>query len=225
MNTRAIAYIDGFNLYYGMRQAGFKKLAWLNISQLSRSLLQPSCNLLAVKYCTARIRGPEPNDTPERATVIRGRRDRQAIYLSALETVPEVSRFEGHYLSKPLSCFYCHKQLECRFCGKSQKRDEEKMTDVNIATELLLDAFDDKFDVALLISADSDLVPPIRTVRNRFSDKTIMVAFPPCRQSTELSKTASTVRRIRRSALEKSQFPDEITLRTGYRLCKPVEWR
>lgn len=224
MNNRAIAYVDGFNLYYGMKQAGFMDLAWLNLGTLSRSLLQPGCNLLSVKYCTARIRGPGPDDSPERAEVIRGRRDRQAVYLSALETLPEVTRFEGHYLSKPLHCFFCRRLLECRCCAKAQKRDEEKMTDVNIATELLTDAFDDSFDVALLISADSDLVPPIRTVRSRFPEKRIVVAFPPCRRSTELGKIASTFRNIRRAALEKSQLPVEIVLPSGYRLRKPPEW-
>ena len=41
------------------------------------------------------------------------------------------------------------------------------MTDVNIATAMLTDAYRDRFDTALLVSADSDLVPPVRAARMR----------------------------------------------------------
>jgi hypothetical protein len=53
------------------------------------------------------------------------------------------------------------------------------MTDINITTELLSDAFTDRFDVALLISADSDLVGPIQKVRHLFPEKRMIVVFPP----------------------------------------------
>ena len=61
----------------------------------------------------------------------------------------------GHFLSKP---------LRCRSCGNSWQKNEEKKTDVNIAVRLLDDAFDDRFDTAMLISGDSDLAPPIDSV-------------------------------------------------------------
>ena len=54
---------------------------------------------------------------------------------------------------------------------------EEKGTDVNLATHLLLDAFDGDCEGALVISNDSDLTEPIRVVRERFG-RPVGVAFP-----------------------------------------------
>ena len=38
---RVVAYIDGFNLYFGMRDAGFDNCRWLNVNKLVSSLLKP----------------------------------------------------------------------------------------------------------------------------------------------------------------------------------------
>ena len=62
------------------------------------------------------------------------------------------------------------------------------MADVNIAVQLSTDAFDDRFDTALLISGDSDLTTPLRTVRAKFPAKRLIAVFPPGRQSFELKK-------------------------------------
>ena len=53
------------------------------------------------------------------------------------------------------------------------------MTDVNISVELMTDASQNRFDVALLISADSDLVGPIEAVQRLFPAKRVMAIFPP----------------------------------------------
>ena len=42
------------------------------------------------------------------------------------------------------------------------------MTDVNIATQMIIDAYQDKYDTAMLISGDSDLVPPIKAINENF---------------------------------------------------------
>jgi len=57
------------------------------------------------------------------------------------------------------------------------------MTDVNISVEVMADAFQNQFDIALVLSADSDLVGPIETVRRLFPTKRMVVAFPPKRTS------------------------------------------
>ena len=48
---RVIAYIDGFNLYFGIVSA-FKNVRWLNIELLVKNLLKPHQELIAVKYFT-----------------------------------------------------------------------------------------------------------------------------------------------------------------------------
>ena len=64
-------------------------------------------------------------------------------------------------------------------------------TDVNISVELMADAFQNQFDTALIVSADSDLVGPVETVRRLFPTKRMVVAFPPKRTSFALQKAAN----------------------------------
>ena len=167
---RVIVYIDGFNLYFGLKLKGWKKLYWLNISKLSQNLLKSDQQLESVKYFTSRISLP-----PDKMK-------RQNTFIEALETLPDVKIFYGKYQSSDVTC---------NKCGHIMYKPNEKMTDVNIAVEMLSDAFQDKFDSAILISADSDLSAPIRSIRNIFPAKSVIVAFPPDRYSFELTKLAN----------------------------------
>lgn len=64
------------------------------------------------------------------------------------------------------------------------------MTDVNIATQILIDAYQDKYDMAMLISGDSDLVPPIKAMHKIFNKKRVFVVFPPKRHNNSVSIVA-----------------------------------
>ena len=99
------------------------------------------------------------------------------------------------------------------------------MTDVNIAVEILKDAYQDKFDVALLISADSDLIPPVKTVKELFPNKRVVVASPPGRYSIGLANSASKSFVISRRSIAKSLLPDEIEKADGYVLRCPRSWK
>ena len=99
------------------------------------------------------------------------------------------------------------------------------MTDVWIATEILTDAFYDRFDTALLISADSDLVPPVLAVRRFFPEKRIVAAFPPKRWSEQLKKAVNGWVAIGEDKLRQSLFPDQILKPDGFLLQRPTSWR
>jgi uncharacterized LabA/DUF88 family protein len=99
------------------------------------------------------------------------------------------------------------------------------MTDVQIATELLVDAWKDEFDMALMVSGDSDLIPPVRTVRRYFPGKRIVVAFPPGRESKQLKRAAHASFTIKTDVLEQSVFPNRVTKPDGFALRRPLEWR
>jgi len=207
MPNRVMVYIDGFNLYFGMKTKGWKRYYWLDPYQLAENLLKPMQVLKEVKYFTARI-SAHPCD-PEM-------HKRQATYLEAIETLAGARVFYGHYLSK---------KRKCRKCGAAWEEYEEKMTDVNIAVELLKDAYDDAFDTALLISADSDLAPPIELVLSRFPKKHVVVVCPPERHSKKLVSVASANFRLGRKVLQDSQFPDEYTKPDGFVLRRPENWK
>jgi len=204
--VRVIAYIDGFNLYFGLRESGYKKYYWLNVRSLAEGLLMFNQELVFTKYFTSRI-----TDDPDKEK-------RQTTYIEALETLRDLNDFEiyyGHYRKDPYQCPHC----KCIY-----NVPHEKMTDVSIATEMLLDASNDCFDKALLISADSDLVPPIKAIRNKYSEKGIVVAFPPARYSTDLESVASASLHINRAKLAQSRFPDKVKKANGFYLQRPLEW-
>lgn len=204
---RVIAYIDGFNLYFGLKSKGWRRYYWLNPRLLAEKLLKPGQELRGVKYFTARI-SPSPSDP--------GKHRRQAVWLEAIETLPDVLVFYGHYLPKPQKCFTC---------GAMWVAHEEKMTDVCIAVELLRDAYDDAFETALLISADSDLAPPVTAVRSRFPGKRIVAIAPPDRQSKKLESVATAAFRLGRKVIQDSQLPDEYAKPDGFLLKRPGSWK
>jgi uncharacterized LabA/DUF88 family protein len=89
---------------------------------------------------------------------------------------------------------------------------------------MIVDSFANRFDVALLISGDSDLVPPIRAIKDCHPAKRINIAFPPLRNSVALKKVADGECVIGRGTLKKSQLPNEITMPNGHVLKKPETW-
>ena len=198
-----ITYIDGFNLYHGLRSKYGRKFIWLDIENLSQQLLQNGQNLERVKYFTAMIRDNPPKEF------------RQKTYISALSTLSKVEIYYGKYLVN---------QHKCPNCNHVENIPSEKMTDVNIATHLMTDAFNNKYDVAIVISADSDLSGPIKMVRQLFSSKKIVVAFPPDRVSFDLKQFSTAYTFIGRRKFETSQLPNEITLKDGTKLYRPNSW-
>lgn len=202
--SRVIAYVDGFNLYFGMKSSGLSAGYWLNIPLLLTRYLLPSERLVLTKYFTSRISGPSDKVA------------RQNEYLDALQTLPALTMFFGQYQLLPRKCDAC----EHRWLLPS-----EKMTDVNIAVELLRDAVTDGFDTAVLVSADSDLAAPIRALRDLWPHKRVVVVFPPRRGSVVLQSLAHEKRKIRGPAILSCQLPDEVIGADGYPRRRPAEWR
>ena len=199
-----MVYIDGFNLYFGLREARYRRFYWLDVAALARRLLRQGQELARVKYFTARVSEPT------------AKRERQQTFLEALETRSAIDLFYGRYQYKTVSC---------RQCGASWLKPEEKMTDVQIATQMLLDAHGGAFDTAIVVSGDSDLVPPIRAIKATFPMKRIVVAFPPRRSSNQLRQEAHAAFVIGRKVLKDSQLPDRVTKAGGQVLVRPQGWR
>lgn len=131
---RVAAYIDGFNLYFGIRERGRRHL-WLDLERLVRSLLKPHQQLVAVRYFTARVR----NDPPAE--------QRQQTYLNALAAHSSMLDIrQGRFQQKSKTCYSCN---------SSWYEYEEKETDVSLSVTLLEDGVSQLYDTALIISADS----------------------------------------------------------------------
>lgn len=206
---RVTVYVDGLNLYYGLKSADWQRFYWLDLQRLSENLIRPSYQRLhSVRYFTAKFLPKD--DAP-------GQVYRQGAYLQALSSLPKVS----------IECAFHHKtKIPCPNpnCETKIIRYEEKMTDVNIAVALLADAYDDRYDTAILISADSDLTRPISAVRQKFANKRVLVAFPPNRKSRLIKEAANETIDIGKDKLRDSQFPNPVTKPDGYLIPKPAIW-
>ena len=207
-------YIDGFNLYYGALKSRWTQYKWLNLLSFCQHLL-PGHSINRVRYFTASVK-PTANN-PQKSV-------RQQIYIRALETLPSLSIHYGHFLTHdvqmPLS-----NPTSSRSPIVRVRRTEEKGSDVNLASYLLLDCFDHDFDEAVVISNDSDLATPIRIVRDRFS-KRIGVINPHIRsrRSRQLLNSSSwSYPSIARNNFASSQFPRRLTDAIGT-FSKPPGW-
>lgn len=200
---RVVVYIDGFNLYFGMREASFDQCRWLNVKQLAISLLKPHQELVNIKYFTSRV-----SNNPDK-------QKRQSTYIDALESIG-VKIYYGNYQDG---------SQECKRCGHIWRTANEKMTDVNIATAMIVDAYKNEYDMAMLISGDSDLTPPIKAVHNLFTDKRVFIAFPPKRHNSSMALVAKGTMMIGRKKLVDAQFDDEVISKTGFKLRRPTAWK
>lgn len=202
--ARVAVYIDGFNLYFGLRAKYARKYLWLDLQKLAQSLLRRDQTLEVVRYFTARVRNDAEGE------------QRQSDYLDALAAHnPLLQVKDGRFQEK---------DRRCRDCGSAWTVFEEKETDVNIAVALLADAVRDGFDTALLISADSDLCPAVLETKSLFPAKRIVVAFPPRRRSAELMRVADGFVAIGDDKVRRAQLPDEVVTPAGVVLRRPKHW-
>lgn len=202
-------YVDGFNLYYGALKGTPYK--WLNLYALSRQLLTDKQEIIGIKYFTAKVQ-PRAND-PEQPF-------RQSLYLRALGTI-RAQCIYGHYLSHVVSMYRANpKPGEARMVDVI--KTEEKGSDVNIASHMLVDASENRFDCAVLISGDSDLQTPVKMCIQRFN-KFVGVLNPQQHKCKSLESAASFYKHIRPSVLPSCQFPPVLTDERGT-FHKPRNW-
>lgn len=214
---RTIVYIDGFNLYHSIleKQPTYK---WLNIKLLSEVILMPANIISNVNYYTARVSARfNPN----------GPRNQQ-LYLDALSTVPEISVYFGNFQIKNKYARMCDPPLKNPLFYPWPNnvrilKTEEKGSDVNLASHLLRDAFLDRFDVAAVITNDTDLLEPIRIVVKELS-KPVGIISPIPSPANRLLAVASFHRFIRNGHLAQSQFPPVIHRNGKPPIVRPASW-
>ncbi len=204
---RVTVYVDGFNLYYGALKG--TPYRWLDIGALCSKLL-PAYSIHRIRYFTAIVK-PRP-DNPDQA-------QRQLTYIRALQAAtPNLTVHRGEFLQTQVRARLVNPPPNTHLVYKT----EEKGSDVNIASYILVDAFDNDYDVAVIVSNDSDLATPIRLTRSRFG-KTVIVLNPHPKPSVTLQQVASQVRPIRAGVLRVSQLPPTLTDAQGT-ITKPVSW-
>lgn len=185
---RVGVYVDGYNLYYGGKAQcgkgpGWK---WLDVRALVSRIVAnqrawPDAEITRIVYCTARV---DAQFNPE------GHAE-QDVYLKALTATGSVDHIEyGKYVvgirPRPLAVRGLTKTAPPRLVTSdwpvmvqsslgvdqpnalfmvSTLHQEEKGSDVNVASHLLVDLLQESIDAAVVVSNDSDLKFPIHFAR------------------------------------------------------------
>ncbi|TVR11698.1 MAG: NYN domain-containing protein [Salinarimonadaceae bacterium] len=219
---RTIVYVDGFNLYYRLLESR-PRLKWVNPKALAERVLNPVNRILQVRYYTARVSGRLDPTSPAR----------QQIYLNALATVPEISVHMGTFLSSTKFAGLVHPpDFRPRLPQPMAEpwpnvvkvhKTEEKGSDVNLASHLLLDAFRGNFDVAAVLSNDSDLVEPIRIATEELG-RTVGLLTPVSNPNPQLRRVSRFLRTISVGHVAASQFPESVVADDGALIQRPSQW-
>lgn len=206
---RVIAYVDGFNFYY--RRLRNKPYRWLDLPRLFEQFF-PDDELVKVRYFTARVGGKFDPAKPLR----------QQAYLRALQTLSKMDIVEGQFLTTQAKFRLVDPLFDAAgqpiYSAKVWKQDE-KGSDVNLGAHLINDAWEDNYDVAVVVTNDSDLAVPIQLAVKR--GKTVILLHPDGNPSRSLEASATSVLHIHDTHLRNAQFPDVIQLDNGKVIKKP----
>lgn len=202
---RLHVFFDGFNIYYSLKRKKWQRYMWLDYLALARSLVREDQILSGATFVTARVPGPQESAR------------RQSIYLDALCAVTApgdvlVMR-EGTIEKRP---------MRCPGCKHNWHRPQEKRSDVLLALELVMGAVDDTYDTAVLVTADSDLIPAARLVRDRFLKRVLLIT-PPGTKAEELAAACDAHLHLTKPQLGRCQLPPVVTV-GGRSLERPPEW-
>lgn len=207
---KTIVYVDGFNLYYSLKKHNAK---WLDIEALCKKLLTKN-DVVSIKYFTAKV----SNRVGDLNVHIR-----QNTYLRALKTNPKIEIIYGHFLNSSVWMVPVSEEGKAKPQRIRVIKTEEKGSDVNIASHLLVDGFQNKYEVAAVITNDSDLKLPIDLVRTTLNKK-IGIICPQENPSKELQKVATFFKVIKPQTYLDCQFPEKIQDANGT-TTKPRAWK
>ncbi|MEO3800625.1 NYN domain-containing protein [Nonomuraea sp. B1E8] len=199
-------YVDGFNLYYGLRELGRRRLLWLDLRSMIMRILRAHQRLVALRYFTATIR----NDPAAIA--------RQEVYLAAMESMG-IQVVMGRYQEQ---------LMRCRACGDTRRTYAEKQSDVALGAAMVADVATGKVDVVMFVSAESDLCAAVHAIRRlddeRATKTRIVTLFPPRRRSESLRQVSDAWFPLGDAILRQSQLPDTVRTPDGAVYHRPPYW-
>ena len=210
---RVRVYIDGFNLYYGMKQKmrqtrRWKGVRWLDLHAFSKSFLRRDDYLDGTFYFTARVSG---GDTAQR----------QDTYWQALDTLPDVELIEGRFALREKR----GKLTTPPYRIVTVEAYEEKRSDVNLAARLVFDGCQGLYQKAIVISNDSDLTEPVRLVTQVMGKEVLVFnPHPANTRSDELHQYATNGWELRMRRITANQLPNPVITVWGARIEKPECW-
>lgn len=199
---RVSAYIDGYNLYHALDKHACNYQKWLDLSALTRAFLPSQSGILAEVHYFSAYAHWKPTQM-----------QRHRLYVAALE-------------AQGVKCHmarFSNQTKTCQNCNVSWIKHEEKETDVRIATHLLKDGIQDKYDRALIVSRDSDLVPAAEAFKELMPEKELFVVAPPnLGHSTEMLNICDGKRKIKVRQLDRFLLPEISVHPDGRQIIRPT---
>lgn len=198
-------YIDGFNVFYGLKRfEPDRNYRWLDLYRLAERL-RPGNEISIVRYFTARIHSRGDPVSPVR----------QDVYNQALKTHAPLMVHEGEFRTD-----------KRRMPLVNAPNPENSVVDVWRTEEkgsLAADGFLGRYDMAVLITNDSDLIEPIRLVQDELGFE-VGVYNPQERFSGRLNRIAAFYVQISEADFAASQFPDVVIDQNGRTITRPAAW-
>ena len=220
---KTIVYIDGFNLYYRLKEADYKgnracragerrHYKWLDLGKLINRLLKDRYEIVKIKYFTSRVKSTDSDpSTPER----------QQTYLRALNRISNLEIIEGNFKKRDISGRKLIPQKDGGFKLSKEivriQKYEEKESDVNIACHIVSDSAQESIDCVALLSNDTDLMLPLKMARKKFNKKICLIS--PRHTHADLEREANFKIRIHNRDITACQFPDVVG-----RIHRPPAW-
>jgi uncharacterized LabA/DUF88 family protein len=213
---RVHCFVDGFNLYHALdwfsdgktveENHKYRKYKWISLRELAKCFVGGNEELVGVDFFTT---------VPTRDI---GKQLRHRLFNRAQEC-HGVNITHGAFREKEVRCE--------ALCKSSFSIRIEKQTDVNIALKMLDLAYQDKFDKAILISGDTDLIPAIKLIRERWPKKQIVAVIPIGRREKclDVRRTCNSEIKMNESHLQRSLMPEQvIDEKNGVRVNRPIQY-
>ena len=203
---RGAVYYDAFNLYHAIDDLGKPYLKWCNLFKLGQLIAKGHAKTIEkAVFCTAYFPGNH------------GKRIRHEAYVNALKLVGVETRL-GHTTTEPMNC-------KAAACGNTWDQPREKETDINLALAIFEDAVDDVYDVAFVVTADTDQAATFKAVRQRFQNKKIIHVVPPGRQPAKhlLALSHTHIKLVERH-LDECALPDLVMMAGQRSIARPFEY-
>jgi len=204
MKRKVIVFIDGFNLYHAIDiNPNYNKFKWLDLSNLASLYITKNEEIVDIIYFTALAKWDQN----------KVRKHKLFIKANELKGVQVVY---GEFKKR---------DKFCNLCNRTYQTFEEKQTDVNIAIQLFKLSIDDKYDKAIIISGDSDLIPSINAVRKTFPHKQIGVVIPIARRAEALKQVCDFYMKMKERHLLSSIMEHKIKINKNEYIECPSDWR
>jgi uncharacterized LabA/DUF88 family protein len=212
---RVIFYVDGFNFYHGLKKniradSDWQKFYWIDFVELFQQFVGANQSLEKLYYFTA----PPPDAD-------RFYRQRLLFHANSLINGTKFEVIDGKFFQKIVIC---------KKCNKTYKTYEEKHTDVNIAIKMIDDCLLGNVDTIALVSADGDLLTPLKLINERFPNIKIRIYFPPSNKSDALKNYMKSLKKqVVQLGRNKARFiysiMPEVVTKDGISYTIPAKWK